>query len=273
MGIIKTRLRVFFILFLLVLVGGSLSFMAAEKMSFLDALYFSIVTVSTVGYGDISPESPLGKIVSVLIIMAGGGAFVGVVTNATDLMIANREKKVKMAKINLVVGVFFTELGTRLLSVFSMYDKNLESIRQELLIGTNWDKKDFAKIRKVLTREYTFKMDEKALNLQLLHKYLLEKRALIIDLLENPALGEHEVFTDLLHAVMHLAEELTYRPSLDHLPESDLHHLSHDAVRVYRHLIVEWVNYVEHLKESYPFLFSLAMRTNPFDLNASAVIR
>jgi hypothetical protein len=30
---------------------------------------------------------------------------------------------------------------------------------------------------------------------------------------------------------------------------------------------------MKHLKENYPFLFSLAMRTNPFDQNASSIIQ
>jgi hypothetical protein len=31
--------------------------------------------------------------------------------------------------------------------------------------------------------------------------------------------------------------------------------------------------YMQHLKQNYPYLFSLAMRTNPFDANASAIVR
>jgi len=35
----------------------------------------------------------------------------------------------------------------------------------------------------------------------------------------------------------------------------------------------EWVDYMRHLKNNYPFLFSLAMRTNPFDQDASVIIK
>ena len=37
-------------------------------------------------------------------------------------------------------------------------------------------------------------------------------------------------------------------------------------------LIAEWLAYMRHLKKNYPYLFSLALRTNPFDPQASAVI-
>jgi hypothetical protein len=35
----------------------------------------------------------------------------------------------------------------------------------------------------------------------------------------------------------------------------------------------QWLDYMKHLKGNYPFLFSLAMRTNPFDQNASPIIQ
>jgi len=43
--------------------------------------------------------------------------------------------------------------------------------------------------------------------------------------------------------------------------------------RVYGLLVPEWLAYMKHLKKNYPYLFSLAMRTNPFDADASVVVR
>jgi len=37
-------------------------------------------------------------------------------------------------------------------------------------------------------------------------------------------------------------------------------------------LVREWLSHLEHLKVDYPYLFSLAVRTNPFDPNASAEV-
>jgi len=50
-------------------------------------------------------------------------------------------------------------------------------------------------------------------------------------------------------------------------------HLAHDVARAYSFLVREWLAYMKHLKDNYPYLFSLAIRTNPFDPQASAVVR
>ena len=70
----------------------------------------------------------------------------------------------------------------------------------------------------------------------------------------------------------HLTDELAHRPSLADIPDSDLHHLNGDAERAYRLLVKEWVDYLHHLKRDYPYLFSLAVRTNPFRPEGSAVV-
>ncbi len=54
---------------------------------------------------------------------------------------------------------------------------------------------------------------------------------------------------------------------------ADYQHLKVDAERVYNLLIFEWLEYMEHLMNNYPYLFSLAMRTNPFDPEATVEIK
>jgi hypothetical protein len=72
--------------------------------------------------------------------------------------------------------------------------------------------------------------------------------------------------------VFHLYEELNAREKLSGLPQTDYDHLSVDLNRVYSQLVLEWLEYMKHLKNKFPYLFSLAMRTNPFDANASAIV-
>jgi hypothetical protein len=92
-------------------------------------------------------------------------------------------------------------------------------------------------------------------------------------LVENPMVFEHESFTDLIVALNHLTEEVKARGDLSILPPSDISHLSNDIQRVYAQLIREWIKYMEYLKDHYPYLFSLAMRKNPFDESASVIVR
>jgi len=86
--------------------------------------------------------------------------------------------------------------------------------------------------------------------------------------LENPILLEHGSFTNLLWAVFHLADELALRQNVMELSKPDHEHINGDARRAYLLLLKEWVHYMKHLKANYPYLYSLAIRTNPFDTAA-----
>ena len=48
--------------------------------------------------------------------------------------------------------------------------------------------------------------------------------------------------------------------------------LTGDMNRAYGNLVRQWVEYMRHLKTHYPYLFSLSIRTNPFDREASPVV-
>ena len=92
-----------------------------------------------------------------------------------------------------------------------------------------------------------------------------QEKTYLLSLLGNQALLEHQTSTDLLWAVTHLAEELRARGDFDHLPPADRAHLIADVKRAYTLLGVQWIDYLQHLQTQYPFLFSLAVRTNPLD--------
>jgi hypothetical protein len=109
-------------------------------------------------------------------------------------------------------------------------------------------------------------------NLPELRDFLVGKRDFLLRLLENPNLLEHESFTDLLRAVFHLLEELGSRRELEGLPSTDLAHLAGDIRRVYGQLLDQWLSYMRHLSDNYPYLYSLAVRTNPLDETASPIV-
>lgn len=102
---------------------------------------------------------------------------------------------------------------------------------------------------------------------------MYEQRNLLLRLIENPVLLEHETFTELLMAVFHFEEELRCRGDLNQLPQTDREHLASDAQRVYVLLGYEWVDYMEHMKENYPYLFNFAIRVNPFDREDRVVVK
>ena len=121
----STRLKVFLVIFFTVMIFGTVGFMYIEKKSLIDSAYFVIVTMATVGYGDIHPTTDLGKALTVVIIVMGVSTFLGVIANVTEMMLAKREMESRMQKLNMVIGVFFSEVGIGLLNIFSGMIPNL----------------------------------------------------------------------------------------------------------------------------------------------------
>lgn len=135
-----------------------------------------------------------------------------------------------------------------------------------------WSDKHFAFVAQRV-RCYGYQIHTSRSDLARLQAFLSEKRGFLLGLLENANLLEHETFTELLWAVFHLSEELAVRDDLRNLTEADASHIAGDIKRAYAILIVEWLAYMRHLKQDYPYLFSFAVRMNPFDLNASPGIK
>ena len=193
--------------------------------------------------------------------------YVLLVTLIIERILKEREKLVMMRKMNMVIGVFFSEAGTSLLRDFSGFLEHYAELADRLRVAMNWDARDFAKATDFLVH-HNFAVDCGGADLSSLKSFLMEKRTFSLGLLENPNLLEHDEFTDLLWAVFHLTEELAARQKLDGLPQSDLEHLALDIQRVYKTLTHQWVQYMQHLKVDYPYLYSLAVRTNPINPDA-----
>lgn len=210
----------------------------------------------------------------IFIYMVGDFAFlpleVLLVVLIIERVLARRETQTKLQKLNMVLGAFFTEVGNHLLGSLLKHFDNQANISQHLKITESWTKKEF---REAAKYAYHLKVDLDChkVDLEELKTYLAQKREFLLTLLENPNLLEHDRFTDLLWAVTHLDEELAARSSLSNLPDADLEHIAVDIRRMYDHLASEWLDYVEHLKVNYPFLFSLVLRTHPFQENPSPV--
>jgi len=192
------------------------------------------------------------------------------VTIVLNQLMARREKQALLQKMNMVVGAFFSEVGTHLLTLIDPASGNPD-LRTRLLFTTQWTKGDFAAVRTKLS-DHSFAPLPPASGFSELRTFLLGKRDFLLLLLGNPNLLEHASFTELLWAVFHLAEELGCRANLEDLSVNDAAHLNGDVQRVSRMLLQEWLSYLQHLQVDYPYLFSLAARTNPFDRTASAAI-
>ncbi|WAC05673.1 MAG: potassium channel family protein [Methanoregula sp.] len=269
---VRFRLRIYITVLAAVVICGTIGLTAAEDLHPFDAFYFVIVTIATVGFGDISPQTVPGKIITLAVIITGVGCFVALAANVFEFYMSERERTERLRKINMLVGVFYSEIGTDLLRRFSAADPDLGVIKNMLVVSTNWSETDFVNAVSTLSG-HNVRLDSRNLDLPALNRFLSSNKPLMVAMLENPYLIEHDAFTELMQALFHLTEELRIRERLIELPKADYDHLSGDGNRVYELLIREWLMYMKHLKTNYPYLFSLAMRTNPFDANASVIVR
>jgi hypothetical protein len=188
--------------------------------------------------------------------------YVIIVTLMIERVLKERERQAVMRKLNMVIGVFFSEVGNRLLKELSAYVVSCGELKKHLLVDGTWKAEAFANTIEYLQHS-DIKIESSRCEKLGLKKFLIEKRGFLVSLLENQNLLEHEEFTDLLWAVFHLVEELEARDSFDNMLQSDIDHINGDIKRVFGHLSREWVMYMQHLKQDYPYLFSLAVRLNP----------
>ncbi len=89
--------RVLALVVMSVLGAGTVFYHSVEGWRWLDSLYFCVITLATVGYGDFSPKTDPGKIFTILYIFIGIGLLVAVFTRLADALLAaqkdRREKR------------------------------------------------------------------------------------------------------------------------------------------------------------------------------------
>lgn len=99
-GSVKKISIFMFVVLMLVIILGSIMYLVEKGehgfTSIPESIYWAIVTITTVGYGDISPVTPLGKLVASIIMLMGYGIIAvptGIVTTEMALAVRKREQK------------------------------------------------------------------------------------------------------------------------------------------------------------------------------------
>lgn len=193
------------------------------------------------------------------------------VTIVIERLLNERERQEKLRKLNIVISAFMGEVGAGLLRRVDAFCGEAPELAASLAVNERWGTREYLAAQDFAER-YQAQLDPKPSQLGELRDYLLGKRSFVLSLLQNPHLLEHENFTDLLWAVCHLTEELEARLDFDGLPVNDQRHLAGDIQRANSRLIREWLRYMQHLQQDYPYIFSLSVRTNPFRPGASAIV-
>jgi hypothetical protein len=195
-----------------------------------------------------------------------------IATLVIDKLLNFRAKQEMLKKMNMAIGVFYSEVGTEFLKRSAAFDKTSGAMAEKLSVNTNWSDRDFLAMAGSVD-SLCGPIEIKRGDLEGMRSLLVSKRNFLLMLLENPNLLEHETFTDVLWAVFHLTEELSARASLLDLKPKDAEHISLDIKRAYVRATSSWLYYMKHLKHDYPYLFSFAVRTNPFNPAASVEVK
>jgi len=82
-----------------ILTTGTIVYHFIENWGWIDSLYFSVITLTTVGYGDFSPQTLIGKIFTIGYIILGLGIMVAFIDNVANHRI-NKEDKRRKKRIN-----------------------------------------------------------------------------------------------------------------------------------------------------------------------------
>ncbi len=75
-----------------ILFGGATFYYYIEQWSFLDALYFSTTTMTTVGLGDLAPHTDAGKMFTIVYVLPGVGIVLYAVTLVASHFVEVREE-------------------------------------------------------------------------------------------------------------------------------------------------------------------------------------
>lgn len=180
-----------------------------------------------------------------------------VVTILLEKLIDVKEKKERMNKMDMLVGIFFSEVGYRLMHQIIKGDKNARNFI-----------KSFKKLDEIEDRiiKYDYDVDINEIDIPYIKELLVSNNSLLINLISNENLHQHEIFTDLLMSVIHLRDEILFMEG-NNSNLIDNNHLENDINRVYKSITIQWISYLKYLQINYPFLYNNAIRVNPYKFN------
>ncbi|MCP4143134.1 MAG: potassium channel protein [Chloroflexi bacterium] len=86
----QNRFILAFVIFLVLILIGTSGYRWLEGMSFIEALYMTVITISTVGFGEVRELSSAGRFFTIFLILGGGGVVGFAVTVGVDYIISGK---------------------------------------------------------------------------------------------------------------------------------------------------------------------------------------
>lgn len=85
-----SEFRTLLYLLLTLLTSATIFYWHNEGWSIIDSLYFSVMTMSTIGYGDFVPTSTLSKLFTIIYALLSIGVFVAVVSKLVNIILKEK---------------------------------------------------------------------------------------------------------------------------------------------------------------------------------------
>ena len=179
------------------------------------------------------------------------------VTLVFEKLVERRARLERVSKLNMLVGLFFSDIGFTLLKLIVAGDDNIHSL------GLDFNDLKSC-VNKLKSHDHQVVFEK--INYPELKELVIGGKDILSSLISNESILEHETFANLLMSLMHLRDEIIFIKYTDLTPD-DCAHLKGDLIRVYENLTFQWINYLSHLKQFYPYQYSGAIKFNPFTLN------
>lgn len=93
--------RILLVFLMTLLAGATLFYFTTEGWSVIDSLYFSVMTMSTIGYGDLVPTTAWSKIFTIIFSILSIGFFVAVVAKVVRIVLEHKQNKSSKRKDNV----------------------------------------------------------------------------------------------------------------------------------------------------------------------------
>jgi hypothetical protein len=89
----KPKYRSMMVWLLIILTLGTVFFRYVEGWSWVDALYFSVITLATIGFGDLTPTADISKIFTIFYVFLGLSVFVSFASMLARERLEIRERR------------------------------------------------------------------------------------------------------------------------------------------------------------------------------------
>ena len=88
----EPEFRTILLTMMLMLLSGTIFYSTVEGWSLFDSFYFCVITLATIGYGDLYPQTMFGKLFTIIYILVGLGLFVALIHDLSDGLLKKKTR-------------------------------------------------------------------------------------------------------------------------------------------------------------------------------------